>query len=160
MAHTHTHTHPRSKDFNNFLSLCLIKDPHARAAAADLISHPFIEGITDFRPLRVLYQERRAEVVELVEDLPEDADIMHREIQHVVRARRKGRREEGGRGGRKVNRELYERVCVKEVTMYGITVSAQVHSAHLCRKRHSPFQNLRLLPQRPLPPHTYHQTES
>ena len=73
--------------------MCLMKDPHARASAADLISHPFIEGITDFRPLRVLYQERRAEVVELVEDLPEDADIMHREIQHVVRAR-KGRREE------------------------------------------------------------------
>lgn len=77
-----------------------MKDPHARTSAADLISHPFIEGITDFRPLRVLYQERRAEVVELVEDLPEDADIMHREIQHVVRAR-KGRREEGGRRGRR-----------------------------------------------------------
>ena len=75
-----------------------------------------------------------------------------------------GRREkgkEGERGGRRkgrVNRELYERVCVKEVTM--ITVSAQVHSAHLCRKRHSPSQNLRLLPQRPLPPQCYHQMES
>ena len=77
--------------------MCLKKDPSVRSSSADLLSHPFIEGVTDFRPLRVLYQERRAEVVEVVEDLPEDADIMHREIQHVVRARgRGGGRKEGG----------------------------------------------------------------
>lgn len=83
--------------------MCLKKDPSVRSSSADLLSHPFIEGVTDFRPLRVLYQERRAEVVEVVEDLPEDADIMHREIQHVVR-------EEGGQTGS----------CTEgEETMYG-----------------------------------------
>ena len=124
--------------------MCLKKDPSVRSSSADLLSHPFIEGVTDFRPLRVLYQERRAEVVEVVEDLPEDADIMHREIQHVVRARgEEGRREEGGQTGS----------CMEGGSIH-------VHSTHLCRKRHSPSQNLRLLPQKPLPPQCYHQMES
>jgi len=72
-----------SKEFNNILSQCLTKDPTARPSSGELLSHPFIEGITDFRPLRVLYQERKAEVVDVLEELSEDADIMAREIQHV-----------------------------------------------------------------------------
>ena len=62
--------------------------PTARPSSGELLSHPFIEGITDFRPLRVLYQERKAEVVDVLEELSEDADVMAREIQHVVRGER------------------------------------------------------------------------
>ncbi|GIY05629.1 hypothetical protein CEXT_140711 [Caerostris extrusa] len=36
-----------SKQFNDFLSKCLVKDPQKRASAKDLLEHPFIASILD-----------------------------------------------------------------------------------------------------------------
>ncbi|XP_064382334.1 serine/threonine-protein kinase 10-like isoform X2 [Halichondria panicea] len=66
-----------SSNFSDFLSKCLTKDPASRPPASDLLAHPFIASSTDNRPLRVLYQEVKSEVQETVEDLPEDADLLH-----------------------------------------------------------------------------------
>lgn len=68
---------PRSSDFNDFLSKCLVKDPSERQAAADLLEHSFITQVSDNKPLRILYQEIKSEVQEIVEELSEDADLLH-----------------------------------------------------------------------------------
>lgn len=67
----------RSKNFNDFLSKCLIKNPSNRLSAADLLQHPFISEVTDNKPIRILYQEVKSEVQEIVEELSEDADLLH-----------------------------------------------------------------------------------
>lgn len=87
----------RSKEFNDIIAKCLVKVPSGRPSAATLLDHPFIAGVTDNRPLRILYQVRtfhvsvhvhacpwayvvhqevKSEVQEIVEDLPEDADLL------------------------------------------------------------------------------------
>lgn len=67
----------RSKEFREFLSLCLVKNPGARSSAADLLLHAFISGVEDNKPLRILYLEVKSEVQEIVEELSEDADLLH-----------------------------------------------------------------------------------
>lgn len=69
--------HLRSRDFNDFLSKCLVKDPSGRLSAAELLQHSFITQISDDKPLRILYQEVKSEVQEIVEELSEDADLLH-----------------------------------------------------------------------------------
>ncbi|XP_003383893.1 PREDICTED: serine/threonine-protein kinase 10-like [Amphimedon queenslandica] len=61
-----------SKDFNDFLSKCLVKAPSQRSSSRDLLSHSFISSVNDYLPLRLLYCEVRAPVEEVIEDLPED----------------------------------------------------------------------------------------
>ena len=67
----------RSSHFNDFLSKCLVKTPSGRLTSADLLQHPFIAEVTDNKPLRILYQEMKSEVQEIVEELSEDADLLH-----------------------------------------------------------------------------------
>ncbi|XP_064465697.1 STE20-like serine/threonine-protein kinase [Ornithodoros turicata] len=61
-----------SKNFKDFLALCLIKDPHQRPSAEDLLKHPFIATATDKKPLKDLISEYKAEVVEEVTEEQED----------------------------------------------------------------------------------------
>lgn len=61
-----------SKDFRDFLSLCLIKDPHQRPSAEDLLKHPFIANAIDKKPVKDLISEYKAEVVEEVTEEQED----------------------------------------------------------------------------------------
>lgn len=54
-----------------------MKDPSGRLSAAELLQHSFIAQISDSKPLRILYQELKSEVQEIVEELSEDADLLH-----------------------------------------------------------------------------------
>lgn len=63
-----------SKDFHDFLSLCVVKSPEMRSSAADLLTHPFIADVVDNKPLKELYNEAKADVIEEFEDLPEDTE--------------------------------------------------------------------------------------
>ena len=54
-----------------------MKNPAARSSATDLLQHAFISGVEDNKPLRILYQEVKSEVQEIVEELSEDADLLH-----------------------------------------------------------------------------------
>lgn len=53
-----------SKDFNEFLSKSLIKDPQQRPSTEHLLSLPFICGTLDSKPIKDLLLEYKAEVVE------------------------------------------------------------------------------------------------
>lgn len=46
----------RSKDFNDIIAKCLVKMPSGRSTAGALLDHPFLASVTDYRPLRFLYQ--------------------------------------------------------------------------------------------------------
>jgi STE20-like kinase len=63
-----------SKEFNDFVSTCLIKDPQKRPTCDELLKHPFINCTLDSKPIRDLLLEYKAEVVEeeLTDDDPED----------------------------------------------------------------------------------------
>ncbi|XP_074614621.1 serine/threonine-protein kinase 10-like [Acropora palmata] len=61
-----------SKDFHDFLSLCVVKSADMRTSAGQLLEHPFIANVTDNKPLKELYNEAKAVVIEELEDLPED----------------------------------------------------------------------------------------
>ncbi|KAJ8934384.1 hypothetical protein NQ314_013425 [Rhamnusium bicolor] len=63
-----------SKEFNDFISKALIKDPQKRPSCDELIKHPFINCTLDSKPIRDLLLEYKAEVVEeeLTDDDPED----------------------------------------------------------------------------------------
>lgn len=65
-----------SKDFHDFLSLCVVKSPEMRSSAADLLEHPFIVNCVDNKPLKELYNEAKAVVIEEFEDLPEDKEVL------------------------------------------------------------------------------------
>ncbi|RMX47647.1 hypothetical protein pdam_00019136 [Pocillopora damicornis] len=68
-----------SKDFHDFLSLCVVKSPEMRSSAADLLEHPFIVNCIDNKPLKELYNEAKAVVIEEFEDLPEDKEKRDKE---------------------------------------------------------------------------------
>ena len=38
--------------------------------------HPFISGVVDSKPLKELYNEAKAIVIEELEDLPEDKEVL------------------------------------------------------------------------------------
>ncbi|CAG9837204.1 unnamed protein product [Diabrotica balteata] len=63
-----------SKEFNDFLTKALIKDPQKRPGCEELLKHPFINCTLDSKPVRDLLLEYKAEVVEedLTDDDPED----------------------------------------------------------------------------------------
>ena len=58
----------RSKEFNDFISRCLIKDVDKRATLKDLLAHPFLadkaEDDRTNQPLIRLAAEAKAEVIE------------------------------------------------------------------------------------------------
>lgn len=62
-----------TKDFNDFIAKCLIKDPQKRPTCDELLKYPFISGTLDAKPIRDLLLEYKAEVVEeeLTDDDPE-----------------------------------------------------------------------------------------
>ncbi|KAL5471366.1 hypothetical protein EMCRGX_G029477 [Ephydatia muelleri] len=64
-----------SKDFSSFLGKCLVYDPTSRSLAKDMLQHPFISSVQDNQPLRALYGEVRADVVEVVEEVPSNQVI-------------------------------------------------------------------------------------
>ena len=41
-----------------------------------LLQHPFITGVVDGKPLKELYNEAKAVVIEELEDLPEDEEVI------------------------------------------------------------------------------------
>ena len=62
-----------SKNFNDFLSKCVIKSPTDRPTAKELLGHAFINDVTTYQPLKLLYHEvKDATVEEQLEELPED----------------------------------------------------------------------------------------
>ncbi|XP_055879170.1 serine/threonine-protein kinase 10-A-like isoform X2 [Biomphalaria glabrata] len=65
-----------SKDFRDFVSKCLVKNPEQRVTAQELLEHPFIKGYQDKKAILDLICEAKAEVVEIVEDLTEEEDIL------------------------------------------------------------------------------------
>ena len=72
-----------SNEFNNFVAKCLVKEPNKRTTSRDLLSHSFINSVTDTLPLRLLYCEVRAPVEEVIEDLPEDIAAATKESDSV-----------------------------------------------------------------------------
>ncbi len=59
-----------SREFNDFLSKCLVKDPTQRPTATELLRHPFIACTLDSKNIKDLLIEYKAEVVE-----EEDVDV-------------------------------------------------------------------------------------
>lgn len=75
-----------SKEFNEFLSKSLVKDPQQRPTTDMLLSLPFISGNLDAKPIKDLLLEYKAEVVE-EEVVDEEAEVstyfnllLHRDI--------------------------------------------------------------------------------
>ncbi|KAG9508946.1 Serine/threonine-protein kinase 10, partial [Fragariocoptes setiger] len=61
-----------SKEFSDFLALCLNKDPTKRPTADELLTHPFISTSTNVKPVRDLILEFKADVVEVVEEVHDE----------------------------------------------------------------------------------------
>ncbi|CAL4065683.1 unnamed protein product, partial [Meganyctiphanes norvegica] len=61
-----------SKEFNDFIAKCLVKDPNQRPTAAELLKHPFIDRDLSDKPIKDLLLEYKAEVVEFEEEDVED----------------------------------------------------------------------------------------
>lgn len=59
-----------SREFNDFLSKCLVKDPTQRPTATELLRHPFIACTLDSKNIKDLLIEYKAEIVE-----EEDVDV-------------------------------------------------------------------------------------
>lgn len=57
-----------SREFSDFLTICLNKDPTKRPTAEELIEHPFIVDSTNVKPVRDLILEYKADIVEEVEE--------------------------------------------------------------------------------------------
>lgn len=63
-----------SKEFNEFLSKSLVKDPQQRATTEMLLAMPFINRNLDSKPIKDLLLEYKAEVVE-EEVVDEEAEV-------------------------------------------------------------------------------------
>lgn len=57
-----------SKEFSDFLAICLQKDPTKRPNANELLEHPFVRDSTDVKPVRDLILEFKADIFEEVEE--------------------------------------------------------------------------------------------
>merc|ERR1719284_299990 len=57
--------HPNrwSREFNDFLKQCLVKDANRRPSAQELLKHPFIRDARDKKPLLDLLAEFKAEII-------------------------------------------------------------------------------------------------
>jgi len=68
--------HPNrwSKEFNDFLKQCLVKDPNKRPNVEELLKHPFISRAVDKKPLLDLLAEFKAEIINEVEMDLEDEE--------------------------------------------------------------------------------------
>lgn len=63
-----------SKEFNEFLSKCLTKDPNQRPSASELLEHSFLkkESLDDKKDVLAMICEYKAEVVEELTDVHDD----------------------------------------------------------------------------------------
>merc|ERR1719422_2319789 len=62
-----------SKEFNDFLKLCLVKEPHKRPNIEELLKHPFVRHAVDKKPVLDLLAEFKAEIINEEEmDLDEE----------------------------------------------------------------------------------------
>ncbi|KAI1278007.1 Serine/threonine-protein kinase 10 [Halotydeus destructor] len=61
-----------SKNFNDFVATCLIKDPNQRPTADELLKHPFISSASNNKALIELISEHKADVEEVVTTDNED----------------------------------------------------------------------------------------
>ncbi|CAG0915362.1 unnamed protein product [Notodromas monacha] len=68
--------HRWSRDFNDFIARCLLKDPAQRCTSEELLSHPFVSGKVSPKPVIDLLLEYKADVVEetVEEDEMSEAD--------------------------------------------------------------------------------------
>ena len=67
-----------SKEFNDFLKLCLVKEPHKRPNIEELLKHPFVRHAVDKKPVLDLLAEFKAEIINEEEmDLDEEVKINH-----------------------------------------------------------------------------------
>ncbi|KAJ8317207.1 hypothetical protein KUTeg_005111 [Tegillarca granosa] len=64
-----------SKEFNDFIAKCLVKNPDNRPTAIEMLEHPFIKGFEDKSGIMDLIYEAKAEVVEVLEDCTEEEDL-------------------------------------------------------------------------------------
>jgi len=53
-----------SSEFNDFIRICLTKDPNQRPTAGQLLEHPFVRNALDPKPILDLLTEFKAEIVE------------------------------------------------------------------------------------------------
>jgi len=78
--------HPNrwSKEFNDFLKHCLVKDPHKRPSVEDLLKHPFIREAIDKKPLLDLLAEFKAEIINEEEmDIEEEEKALDGNDEHI-----------------------------------------------------------------------------
>ena len=59
------HAWCRSREFHDFLALCLTKNYNQRPTAAELMSHPFVLGHDSLKPIRELLKLAEADVEEV-----------------------------------------------------------------------------------------------
>merc|ERR1719422_2325251 len=77
-----------SKEFNDFLKLCLVKEPHKRPNIEELLKHPFVRHAVDKKPVLDLLAEFKAEIINEEEmDLDEEK---RKQNQDVSLAQEKG----------------------------------------------------------------------
>ncbi|XP_043925039.1 serine/threonine-protein kinase 10 [Protopterus annectens] len=63
-----------SHEFKDFLRVALDKNPETRPTALQLLEHPFVNSVSDNKPLRELVAEAKAEVMEEIEDNREEGE--------------------------------------------------------------------------------------
>ncbi|CAB0034186.1 unnamed protein product [Trichogramma brassicae] len=83
-----------SKEFNDFISKALTKDPQSRPTAEELLKHPFLARTLDSKPIRDLLLEYKADVVE-EELVDEDAEAPKPPTQPSEQVERRAPREKG-----------------------------------------------------------------
>lgn len=62
-----------SKEFNEIIAKCLVKDPSRRLSATELLQNPFLTGVVDNLAVKQLLREVTAEVT--VEEVVDDTDV-------------------------------------------------------------------------------------
>lgn len=66
-----------SKEFNDFIAACLVKDPDDRPDARTLLSHPFVSGQQSPKHIIALLIEYQADVVEEDVELEDHVSALH-----------------------------------------------------------------------------------